>query len=126
MEEGMMPIVQMVKLRPRENKTSQLAKLGCVSRYLFFGLNHIKTKVSPQETGYRAVEGYTVSSSNAFLHLDFHLRAMVPGDHSEHLGWLWERSKPQVVKTIALVSTFADFCDQLLQRRHFKSLLELS
>lgn len=67
------------------------------------------------------VLGCTRSSSNALLHLDLQLIAQVSGDHSEHLEWLGERSKLQVVKATLQVAIFGDFCDQLLQRRHFKA-----
>lgn len=47
----MMFIVQMLKLRLRKTKTSQLAELQCVSGCFFSGQNYTKPKVSTQETG---------------------------------------------------------------------------
>lgn len=109
-----MSIVQMVKPGLRETRTSQLAELGCVSRCLFVGLNHTKTKISPQETGCSAAEGCTGFSSDVLLHLDLQLRALVPRDHCEHLVWLQEGSKHQVVKTtvwlLFLVISVTSFC----------------
>lgn len=66
--------------------------------------------------------GWGCAGSSSDLHLNLQFMALVPTDHCEHLGWLWERSKLQVVKATSQVAIFGDVCDQLLQRRHFKSL----
>lgn len=47
-----MPFVQMVKLKLRETKTSQISETWCTSMCLFFWTNCTDTKIGPQETGH--------------------------------------------------------------------------
>lgn len=112
-----MSIVQMVKPGLRETRTSQLPELGCESRCLSVGLNHTRTKISPQETGGSAAEGAQGEVVMSFCTLTFNSGLWFPENT------VGGKQTPGC-QSYCLGAIFGDFCDQLLQRRHFKSLFE--